>query len=105
MEERLEETLSTIEGAGQVSLTLVPRDRGSVDVGKDVSGESSKTVVLNGQGGSQALVIAEKYPEMRGAIVVAQGAGSDKVRAELTEAVSTALGIGTHRVKVYKMRS
>ncbi len=104
LETRLEETLSSIEGAGLVSVTLVPRDRGSLDVGKDSSGDGSKTVIVSGQGGGQALVLAEKYPAVQGAIVVAQGAGSDRVRADLAEAVSTALGIGAHRVKVYKMR-
>lgn len=105
LENRLEETLSAIEGAGEVRLTLVPRDRGSVDVGKDGSGESSRTVMVSGQSGSQALIVAEKYPAVQGAIVVARGAGSDRVRADLAEAVSTALGIGVHRVKVYKMRN
>ena len=102
LEEKLERTLSSIEGAGQVSVTLVPRDKGSVDVGRDGSGENGKTVVLNGQGGSQPLIIAEVYPEIQGAVIVAQGAGDDRIRAILTEAASTALGIGAHRVKVYK---
>lgn len=102
LEGKLERTLSSIEGAGRVSVTLVPRDKGSVDVGRDGSGESGKTVVLTGQGGSQPLIIAEVYPEIQGAVIVAQGAGNDRVRAMLTEAASTALGIGAHRVKVYK---
>ena len=102
LENKLESALSSIEGAGSVSVTLVPRNKGSLDVGRDGSGEGSKTVVLSGQGGSQPLVIAERYPEIEGAIVVAGGAGDDRVRAMLTEAVSAALGIGAHRVKVYK---
>ena len=102
LEEKLEQTLSSIEGAGRVSVTLVPRDKGSVDVGRDGSGETGKTVVLTGQGGSEPLIIAEVYPEIQGAVIVAQGAGDDRVRAILTEAASTALGIGAHRVKVYK---
>ncbi len=105
LEEKLARTLSSIEGAGTVTVTLVPRDSGSVDVGRDGSGENSKTVVLNGQSGGQPLIIAELYPEITGAIIVAQGAGSDRVRAELTEAASTALGIGAHKVRVYKLRA
>ena len=102
LEGKLEAALSSIEGAGSVSVTLVPRDRGSLDVGKDGAGENSKTVVLSGQGGGQPLIIAERYPEIQGAIIVARGAGDDRVRAMLTEAASAALGIGAHRVKVYK---
>lgn len=102
LEEKLEAALSSIEGAGRVSVTLVPLNKGSLDVGRDGSGESSKTVVLSGQGGGQPLIIAERYPEIQGAIIVARGAGDDRVRAMLTEAASAALGLGAHRVKVYK---
>lgn len=104
LEDKLEAALSSIDGAGAVKVTLVPRDRGSVDVGRDGSGENSKTVVLTGQSGGQPLVLAELYPEVRGAVIVAEGAGNDRIRAALTEAAATALGIGTHKVKVYKMR-
>lgn len=104
LEERLEAALSSIDGAGEVRVTLVPRDRGSVDVGRDGGGDGSKTVILSGQSGSRPLVLAELYPEIRGAVIVASGAGSDRVRADLTEAAATALGVGAHKVKVYKMR-
>ncbi len=98
----LEDILSSIEGAGKVRVLLVARDSGSVEVGKDGSGENSKTVVLNKQGGSEALVLAENFPTVKGAVIVADGAGSDRVRADLAQAASAALGIGIHRVKVYK---
>ena len=104
LEQRLSRTLSTIDGAGRVEVLLVAENGGSIDVQQDGSGDSSKTVVLNGQGGSEALVLAENAPTVRGALVVAEGAGNDRVRAELSEAAATALGIGAHRVKVYKMR-
>ncbi len=105
LEEKLEETLSLIEGAGKVRVMLVAANSGSVEVGKDGSGESSKTVVLNKQGESEALVLARNFPSIGGAIIVAQGGGNDKVRADLSQAAATALGIGLHRVKVYKSAS
>lgn len=105
LEERLESILSSIEGAGRVEVMLVAEDSGSISVGRDGSGENSKTVVLNKQsGGSEALVLAENTPELRGVLVVAEGGGSDLVRAELAEAAATVLGVGIHRVKVYKMK-
>ncbi len=104
LEKKLEDTLSSIEGAGEVRVTLVARDRGSVDLGRDSSGEDKKTVVLSRQSGSEALVVAEKFPTVEGAVIVAQGAGSDKTKAALAEAVATALGIGMHKVKVYKLK-
>lgn len=104
LEKKLEDTLSSIEGAGEVKVTLVARDRGSVDLGRDSSGDDKKTVVLSRQGGSEALIVAEKFPTVEGAVIVARGAGSDKTRAALAEAASTALGIGMHKVKVYKLK-
>lgn len=105
MEERLENILSSIDGAGRVEVMLVAGDSGSISVEKDGSGENSKTVVLNKQNGSEALVLAENAPEPKGVLIVAEGGGSDRVRAELSEAAATALGVGMHRVKVYKMKN
>lgn len=104
LEKRLAEVLSSVDGAGEVRVLLVPENSGSIDVQRDGSGETSKTVVLSGQNGSEALVLAERAPAVRGAIVVARGAGNDRVRAELAEAAATALGVGAHRVKVCKMK-
>ncbi len=104
LEKKLEDTLSSIEGAGEVKVTLVARDRGSVDLGRDSSGDDKRTVVLSRQGGSEALVVAEKFPTVEGAVIVARGAGSDKTKAALAEAAATALGIGMHKVKVYKLK-
>ncbi len=104
LEGRLAAALSAIDGAGRVQVMLVAENGGSVSVGKDGSGENSKTVVLNKQSGSEALVLAENTPGLRGALIVAEGAGNDRIRAELTEAAATALGVGVHRVKVYKMK-
>ncbi len=104
LEARLSKTLSEIDGAGRVEVMLVAENDGSIAVQQDGSGESSKTVVISGPSGSEALVLAENAPSVRGALIVAEGGGSDRVRADLAEAASTALGIGAHRVKVYKMR-
>lgn len=105
LEARLEDILSSIEGAGKVRVMLVAENSGSISVEKDGSGENSKTVILTKQGGSEALVLEENEPGIRGALIVAEGGGSDKVKAELAEAAATALGLGLHRVKVYKMIS
>ncbi len=104
LEERLAQMLSKIEGAGEVEVMLVAENSGSIDVGRDGNGESGKTVVLTKSGGSEALVLAENTPEVRGALIIAEGGGSAGLRASLTEAVSTALGLGAHRVRVYKMK-
>ncbi len=103
LENRLEEILSRIDGAGEVEILLVGENRGSISVEKDGSGESSKTVVLSGQNGSEPLILEENSPGVRGAVIVAQGGGDDRVKAELAQAAATALGVGLHRVGVYKM--
>ena len=68
LEERLEEALSSIEGVGRVSVMLVAENSGSLDVGKDGSGDNSKTVVLNKQGGGEALVLAENAPDRKSVV-------------------------------------
>lgn len=102
LEERLESILSAIDGAGQVEVMLVAQNSGSAQVEKDISDGDSKTVVVSKQGSSEALIVAQNTPSVRGAIIVARGAGNDKVKADLAEAASAALGVGIHRVKVYK---
>lgn len=105
LEKRLCEILSQIDGAGKVSVMIVGDNSGSVNVEKDKNGESSQTVVLNSQGESEALIREESYPNVRGVIIVSQGAKNDTVRSEIANAAATVLGVGVHRVGVYKMKN
>ncbi|MDD3850526.1 MAG: stage III sporulation protein AG [Firmicutes bacterium] len=51
----------------------------------------------------QPLIVKEVMPEVKGVIVVAEGAKNPEVVERLTEAVQTVLGVPAFRVKVYPM--
>lgn len=57
--------------------------------------------VLRGTGGAEEPVITRvDSGQIRGVLVVAEGAGDPRVRAELTVAVATLLDLSSHRVTV-----
>lgn len=123
---RLEAILSHVAGAGsvrvQVTLASGPSQQVQVDASrttstiqeKDTSGgtrvtnnseESSKTVLLpQGSGAEAPVVLRQQRPEVAGVLVVAEGAGDAGVRAELTRATSTALGISLNHIQVEEGR-
>lgn len=119
LEEKLVNILSKIEGAGEVDVIIhyestaeqVPAfsedttDTSSSNNGGESSTKSQKSDVAKVQGssGSDALIIKEIAPEVRGVVVVAQGAGNISVRLNLLEAVTTLLDVPKEKVEVLKM--
>ena len=119
MEEKLKGILAKVEGAGEVDVMIyyestaeqVPAfsedttDTSSTNNGGESSTKSQKSDVAKVQGssGSDALIIKEIAPEVRGVVVVAQGAGNISVRLNLLEAVTTLLDVPKEKVEVLKM--
>lgn len=62
----------------------------------------SEYVFVDAGSNRQALKIQEIEPQIRGVVVVCQGADSPIVKANVTEAVTTSLGIGASQVCVLK---
>jgi len=57
--------------------------------------------MVNQQGGSsQPIVVKEINPEIKGVIVVAEGARNSKVKLKISEAVQTVLDVPAYRVTV-----
>lgn len=122
MEEQLSEILSKISGAGKVSVMITynsgkelvtQKDKSRVDKvtdekdtdgGTRVINESSiddKTVMVSQQGGSsQPIVVKEINPEIKGVVVVAEGAKNSKVKLKISKAVQTVLDVPAYRVTV-----
>lgn len=98
-EERLEEALSRIEGAGETKVVL-SLDSGerqvlAQDREQTNSGASVQTVTV-GSGSERGVVpIQTIAPGFRGALVVSPGAGDAAVRLALTRAVSVLTGLGS----------
>lgn len=96
LEDRLESILSQIAGAGGVHVMVVMENDGVRAAAQD----GTRTLMQ----GNAPFVTEEKAPEVRGVLVVAEGAASARVREALSEAVSALLGIDIHKIKVYERK-
>ena len=105
-EEKLERTLSRIEGAGEtrVVLTLDGSSRQVLarNQERDSEGGGSNTVVTVGRGSGQQEVVPLQTvaPSFRGALIVCPGGGSAGVRLKVIEAVSALTGLGSDKISV-----
>lgn len=109
-EEKLESILSEISGAGKVEVMITYYGSSEKDIAyetktstsgsdKNSSGSEDKKAVISG---GEPVVVQEKYPRVKGVIVVAQGADSFEVKRALTDAVTAATGAAACNVCVYK---
>lgn len=124
LEDRLTEILSTIQDSGKVSVMITLKSGSEIIPAKDESitdkttdekdveggtrainekNTSDQVVFLNDQGGtSKPLVLKEINPDIKGVIIVAEGAKDPKVKLQLTEAVQTVLDVPAYRVSVFE---
>ncbi|MFO7154640.1 MAG: stage III sporulation protein AG, partial [Caldicoprobacter oshimai] len=56
-------------------------------------------------GNAKPLVIKEMEPEIKGVIVIAEGAKDIRVKLDLIRAVQTALGVSPQQVEVFEMET
>lgn len=120
VEGKLENILSQMKGVGQVKVMVTFKDTAEripalnttkseeISNEEDAQGgtrkvtreESSKQVVVSNESES-LVIIKEVNPEVRGVIVIAEGAENIKVKERLYSAVKTVLGIPGNRVEIY----
>lgn len=123
LEERLKKALSSIEGAGRVEVMITYETSGlinpaiSVDTQTTTTTDSfengnsttstqntqSEIVTVSGSDGNRALVLSEHSPQIKGVLVVAEGADDISVMLNLLNAVQTVLDVLPSQVDVYKM--
>ncbi|TYQ13368.1 UNVERIFIED_CONTAM: stage III sporulation protein AG [Acetivibrio alkalicellulosi] len=124
LELKMEEILSQISGAGEVKvmvtytsgieiipLTDVKRSDSNTDE-QDSAGGTRKSVQSSfessivyeevGGGVKKPIIVKELYPEVKGVVVVAEGAAEATVREGLLNAVRVLLDIPIHRIQVYE---
>ena len=110
LEEKLSRTLSKVEGAGKVTVTLTVKsgmeqvlasDR-TTSVSERGSSVEEETVLVNTGSGQDTVLLTQKYPTFQGALVVCQGGDSAEIRLMLTQAVSALTGLGADRITVCK---
>ena len=104
-EQRLGETLSRIDGAGEVTVLLSLRDgpKRVLAQNRQEGGERTETVVLSRGGGSQETVtVQELSPGYQGALLICEGGDDPRVRLALTQAVSALTGLGADKISISK---
>lgn len=113
LEERLESTLSTIEGAGDVKVLLSVSAGENVVYQSDVETEYSseeeviqtKTILISdSQRAEKGLIQQINPPKYQGAVVICRGGDNPVVRLAIVDAVSTVTGLGADRISVMKMK-
>jgi len=126
LEGRLEQILSEIEGAGNVKVMITVVSDGEVVHAYNNIEESNlqeekssagilrttdeirreqEMVFMDSDSGKRVPVISKRIgPEIKGVVVVADGAGSGVVRQNITGAVEALLGIPSHRIQVFKRK-
>ncbi len=69
---------------------------------ESANGTTVTPTIINGSGGSGAIVLKRIYPEASGVIIVTKNGGSNvKLRLQLKEMAATLLGISPDKVAVY----
>jgi len=122
-EKRLEQILSEIEGAGTVKVMVTWNSDGEVVHAYNVTEESTvreeqdgsertgktderklqrELAFMDGSNGRVPVVTQKIRPDVKGVVVVADGAGSTAVRQDIINAVEALLGIPRHRIQVLK---
>lgn len=113
LEERLSQTLSKVQGAGDVTVMLtvqggsrqvLAQDEKSSHKADGGSETQSTTVVVSGASGTgnSPVLVQQLYPRFQGALVVCSGGENAGVRLKLMEAVSALTGLGTDKISICK---
>lgn len=127
LEKRVEEIVSGMEGAGRVQVMITVSDMGTEILERDrettagnleetdASGGSRKNAEStereeviyrkDAEGNEVPYVVQKKLPEVTGVVVVAEGAGSARVKENIIGAVSVLFNLNEHRIKVIRMKS
>ena len=116
LESRLEETLSLIDGAGQVRVMITMKDTGEKVVEKDItcrtdaaSGgsqntEQSQSSVYTRDGNTETPYISnEMTPQVEVVLVVAQGGGNSMVEQNILQSVMALFPLEAHKITIVKM--
>lgn len=111
------EVLAQIDGAGQVEVSVMLSSEGIKNYAVNIREENRGSEEKESSGGSKQstetsvqqdvaassgspLLVEEKYPEILGVLVVAEGAGDPRISEKLTNATATLLDVPVHRVRV-----
>lgn len=112
LEEKLEEMISLINGAGEshviVTLecdyeTVYARD-GSLSKDDKSTDEDSEYIIIDSQNSEDGLALKTVTPRVRGVAVVCSGGDNAYVISAVTQMMSAVLDIGTNHISVAKIK-
>lgn len=125
LEQRLENILGKIEGVGKVKVMLTYSESSTLRPVYNEDSKISNTNETDSNGGTRVITETDSQkevifkensdgtkepvtqsivsPKIEGAIVTAQGANNDNVKASIIQALEAATGLATHKIQVFKM--
>lgn len=116
LEKRLEQTLSLIDGAGEVRVMITLKDTGERVVEKDVTRrtdtdaggsrntDQSQSSVYEKDGSAETPYVSnELTPQVEGVLVVAQGGGNSIVKQNILQSVMALFPLEAHKITIVKM--
>ena len=113
LEEKIEQILSCVRGAGNVKVLLsVGKGESSVYQTDSTYSQSdgstdsrTQTIIITDSSRNEGGLLYQKNPPVyQGAIVLAQGADDPSVKLAIVEAIMDVTGLGADRISVLKMQ-
>lgn len=127
MENKLEQAISAMEGAGKVKVMITVNTSRELVVAKDTSVTQQSTAENDSEGGSRTVeesdngeatiykkesdgssspyVVKMLQPVIGGVVVITQGGDRPEVNKNITEAIVALFDIEPNKIKVVKMKS
>lgn len=124
LENKLEQTIGGMEGAGKVLVMITLKDSGEKILDKNQPYESSsevrkeegaeiqqssiksdqETVLVEEEGNTGPIVVQELYPDIEGVVVVCEGGDDSELSLRIKEAVQALFSIDAHKIVVCKLQ-
>lgn len=124
LENKLEQTIEGMEGAGKVDVMITLKDTGEKILDKNQPYESEEetnteenkeskknriqnnqeTVLVETEGNTEPIIVRELYPDIEGVVVVCEGGDNSALTIKIKEAVQALFSIDAHKIVVCKSK-
>ena len=124
LENKLEQTIEGMEGAGKVDVMITLKDTGEKILDKNQPYESEEetnteenkeskknriqnnqeTVLVETEGNTEPIIVRELYPDIEGVVVVCEGGDNSALTVKIKEAVQALFSIDAHKIGVCKSK-
>lgn len=108
LENKLSRKLSQINGAGKVSVIISVKQGMITEIATEKKTVTETGIIKIEEApvlvSGKPIVLAEKYPDITGVVIIAKGANDLNVRVALVSATQTILGITSDKIEILTMR-